>query len=294
MIRLLSFLFILFLPFAAYAEEEPKPLEIPAGDFSALKHTKSGRIDKIVDGLTIILKDKTIIRLSSLDIPDFHIWRDAPYSEAALELLEKTLPEGTEVMVYQTRMAKKGRLNRMKHELGHIVTKKDPVWIQGLLLTHGLSRVQIAPNAPEMVNQLLEIEQEARKEKRGIWEEKSEYLILTPETANEAMGEFALVEGTVKKTASVRNNVYLNFGDNWKNDFTIMISPALRKELAHRGIDPLGMANKPLRIRGWVREYNGPMIELENAEHLEYPLESTENKTPLQPTEENPKVESNS
>lgn len=294
MIRLLSFLFILFLPIAAYAEEETKTPEIPAGDFSALKHTKSGRIDKIVDGLTIILKDKTIIRLASLDIPDFHIWRDAPYSETALKLLEEALPEGTEIMIYQTRMAKKGRLNRMKHELAHIVTKKDPIWIQGMLLANGLARVQIAPNAPEMVDQMLQAEQIARQDKRGIWETESDYVILSPDTADKAMGEFALVEGTVKKTASVRNNVYLNFGDNWKKDFTIMIPPKMRKELARRGINPLGLAHQSLRIRGWVRDYNGPLIELETPEHLEYPLENAGQKTPLHEAEEGSTVEANS
>jgi endonuclease YncB( thermonuclease family) len=283
------------MPAHAQEPNEQAAIKVPAPDFSALKHTKSGRIDKVIDGLTILLKDKTIIRLASLDIPDFHIWRDAPYSIAALQLLEETLPEGTEVMVYQTRMAKKGRINRMNHELAHIQTKStenirsgeksDPVWIQGLLLARGLARVQIAPEAPEMVAQMLNIEKQARTAQRGIWATESDYNILTPEKAADYIGEFALVEGTVEKAASVRNNVYLNFGKDWKTDFTIMITPDLRKKLAHRGVDPLGLARQRLRVRGWIREYNGPLIELDTPEHLEILPDK-----PLQQPGENPKV----
>lgn len=304
MLHLLSiFLIIGFLVpvTASFAQEtnEPAPIKVPTADFSALKHTKSGRIDKVIDGLTVILKDKTIIRLASLDIPDFHIWRDAPYSEAALKLLEETLPEGTEVMIYQTRMAKKGRTNRMNHELAHIqtkatkdintdATKREPIWIQGLLLAHGLGRVQVAPNASEMVTQMFDAEQTARSAKLGIWADDSDFPILTPETASQSMGEFAIVEGVVEKTASIRNNIYLNFGKDWKKDFTIMITPTLRKKLAHNGIDPSRYTQKPVRVRGWVREYNGPLIELETIEHLEI-LDAS----PLQPPKENPKVSAN-
>lgn len=253
-----------------------KPVTIPTGQFDDLKHTASGRVDKVIDGLTLLLKDKKIIRLASLDIPDFNNQRDAPYALAALKLLEETYPEGTEVMLYQTRMAKKGRVNRLNHELSHIVTKKDRIWAQGLLLSHGLARVYTAPDAPEMNAQMLTTEAKARTEKQGMWEEGGVYAVLTPDTANSAMGQLAIVEGVVQKTATIKNNVYLNFGENWKTDFTVMITPDLRKKLAHNGIDPLSLSQKKIRVRGYVREYNGALIELEAAEHLEYPLEGVD------------------
>lgn len=241
-------------------------------DFSSLKHTQSGRIDKVIDGLTVLLKDGKIIRLASLDIPDFTIWRDAPHAEAALTLLEKTLPEGTEVMIYQTRVAKKGRLTRMNHELGHIVTKKDKQWIQGLMLSEGLARVYTAPNAPEMSTQMLALEDQARRAQRGMWQATSDYRVLTPDEiveSKQSMGDFVIIEGVVAKVATVRNNIYLNFGQDWRKDFTIMVSPALRKQFAREGVPVMGLANTRVRVRGWVRDYNGPLIELEHLSHLE-------------------------
>lgn len=310
MVRLLSFILIgLVVSFPAWAQNaiqetnEPEPIEVPSADLDALKHTKSGRIDKVIDGLTVILKDKTIIRLASLDIPDFHIWRDAPFSENAHILLQETLPEGTEVMIYQTRMAKKGRLNRMKHELAHILTKSvtdiktdkksEPVWIQGLLLAHGIARVQIAPEAPEMLDQMLATEIKAREAKRGIWADESDYRVLNHEETEKFIGEFVVVEGVVEKAASVRNNVYLNFGKNWKTDFTIMVPPKMRKKLAHQGTPPLSLSRQKVRIRGWLREYNGPLIELETPEHLEILSITNEKDKPLQDPPENPNLEPN-
>jgi len=279
----LLFLFIILFSFPVHAEEPvTAPPQTPIPDLSSLKHTKSGRVDKVIDGLTVLLKDKTIVRLASLDIPDFHIWRDAPHSDKALSLLQERLPEDTEVMLYQTVKAKKGRLNRMNHDLAHIVTKSqkrieknlktgktDSIWINGELLSKGIARVMIAPNAPEMADQMMVIEQKARANKEGIWADDSDHKVLTPETAEQAIGEFGLIEGRVEKTASVRNNVYLNFGKDWKTDFTIMVSPNMRKKLALNGIHPLGLGGQIVRVRGWLREYNGPLIELDVIEHLE-------------------------
>lgn len=271
---LLSFFFII----PVYAQNQDIKKEegviiVPLPEFNTLKHTQSGRVDKVIDGLTVLLKDKTIIRLASLDIPDFHNQREAPYSEKALKLLQDTLPNGTEVLLYQTRKAKKGRENRMGHALGHIVTKKSaqsvPVWVNGALLAQGMARVMVAPNALELFEPMITAEKEARNHKRGIWHEESPYLVLTPDTAGQATGQYALIEGRVEKTASVRNNVYLNFGKDWKTDFTIMVTPALRKKLAQAGIHPLTLGGETVRVRGWPREYNGPLIELDVPEHLE-------------------------
>lgn len=271
MIKFLSFicLFLILLS-PAYAEEETKNnIKIPTVDFSKFKHTKSGRIDKIIDGLTILLKDGTIVRLVSIDLPDFHIWDHAPYSDTALKLLQDILPERTEVMLYQTRNRKKGRVNRMNHQLAHVVIKKDKLWVQGVYLTKGLARVYTPPNNTDMLTQMYKAEQSARKSKLGIWADESEHLIITTEQTDKRIGDFTIVEGTIQKTASVRNKIYLNFGKDWKTDFTIMITPALRKKFAHEGINVLALAQTPVRVRGWLREYNGALIELEDISHLE-------------------------
>ena len=77
------------------------------------------------------------------------------------------------------------------------------------------------------------------------------------------------------------NNIYLNFGDNWKTDFTIGIAPKVRKKLSKQGISPLEWTHKKIRVRGWIRSYNGPYIELTHAEQIEIIEDKTD-----EPTEE--------
>lgn len=232
-----------------------------------IKHTKSGRIDQIIDPLTIILKDKTVIRLASLDIPKANTGEN--FGLKALEYLKTLLPETSEVMLYQTRNAKSGRVNRMNHDLAHIVTKDNNVWVQGSMLQNGLARIYTAAKNAELLNEMQTAENIAIKKGLGIWTTSSPHKIISPDQTPDALGDFAVIEGTIQKVASIRNNIYLNFGANWKTDFTIMITPQLRKKFARDGIDLMSLANEPVRVRGWLREYNGPFIELEATSHLQ-------------------------
>ena len=251
-------------------EAEKSDVNTAIIDFSDAKHTKSGRIDKIIDSLTIELKDGTIMRLASIYIPDFHNLENALYAERALKVLREKLPERTEVMLYQTRDRKKGRINRMGQQLAHLVIKKDKkIWVQEELLKEGLAYVYTAPNNRLMLDDLYLAEALARKEKKGIWAQDSLYKVITPEEAENKVGDFTVIEGTVEKVATVRNNTYLNFGKNWKTDFTIQITPATRKQFAKQGFNVLNFAKQKIRVRGYLREYNGPLIELKDTAHFE-------------------------
>ena len=157
----------------------------------------------------------------------------------------------------------------MDHDLAHIVTKKDNIWIQGTYLKNGLAYTYTAPKQDALLTEMLNAEKTAIKSKTGLWGDTSPHKIQTPDTLKGLKGEFVVVEGKVQKVASVRNNIYLNFGKDWKTDFTIMLSPSDRKTLAKRYIDPLQLANERVQVRGWLREYNGPLIELEDTAHLQ-------------------------
>jgi len=243
-------------------------------DTKALKHTYSGKIDKVIDGLTILLTNGKIVRLSSIDIPaplapSLSDKADQNFHLAAKQALEDAFPAKSDVMIYQTRNAKKGRTSRMGHDLGHIVTKdEDKTWAQEILLTQGLARFYSSPVNQELSAVLFDIEAKAINEKIGLWSDTSPFKRQTPETAVQSMGQFTVIDGAPTKIATVRNNLYLNYGANWKTDFTVMISTSLRKKLAQQGINLMDLTGVPLRVRGWMREYNGPLIELEDINHL--------------------------
>jgi hypothetical protein len=115
---------------------------------------------------------------------------------------------------------------------------------------------------------MLKAEETARKETAGLWKETA-FSVLTPETVSTAMNNWAVVEGKIIKTGASNNIVFLNFGDDWRKDFTIGIEGEVRRQLAKNNVAPIEIAGKHVRVHGWVEDYNGPYIKLSNAVWLE-------------------------
>ena len=68
--------------------------------------------------------------------------------------------------------------------------------------------------------------------------------------------------------AETKRVTYVNFGKDWRTDFTIRIPGNVLREFAKRGVDVLDFHGSQV-IRGWIRRWNGPMIELTHIEQLE-------------------------
>jgi len=240
-------------------------IPLPVGDFAELKQMGSATVDQVIDPLRIRLKDKRIIQLVGLDIPDLNAYETGPLSVAAVNFL-KPLLENKKIRLYQTKNAKEGRTNQMSYELAHVVLSDDNTWVQGALLSEGFARIRPSERNPEMAAQMITLEIEAAKAKRGLWATRE---ILTPETADKAMNDWAVVEGIVKQGGLHKNIVYLNFGADWRSDFTVSLPSPVRKTLEKNDIKPLELTGKKVRVHGWVESYNGPHIKLNEAAWLE-------------------------
>lgn len=84
-----------------------------------------------------------------------------------------------------------------------------------------------------------------------------------------ARGQFVLVEG---KVLSVRENdatIYFNLGRRWTRDFTVTIPMRHRREFAAAGIDPKRLEGHPIRVRGWIEQHSGPVIQAVAPEQIE-------------------------
>ena len=77
------------------------------------------------------------------------------------------------------------------------------------------------------------------------------------------------MEGAPKKVAIVRGRAYLNYGADWKTDFTVSIAPRHLKLFRASGVDILSMQNQRLRVRGWIVRRNGAMIAVTHPEQIE-------------------------
>lgn len=249
---------------AGKAAEAPAGPEPVAGDFAEMRQMDTAGIDQVIDPLRISLKDGRIVQLSGIDIPGLNA--DNPdetgdIAFAAFAFLKGRLAN-KQARLYQTKNTKEGRTNRMGYQLAHLALSGDKgEWVQGTLLAAGLARIRPSERNPEMAMQMLALEEKARREKKGLWADPR-YAVMTPDTAAQGLNGWGVVEGTVHATAMNNNTIYLNFGPDWKSDFTVGIDPGVRKKLAAAGIDPLSLGGRNMRVHGWIRDYNGPFIDL--------------------------------
>ena len=262
-IAALSFLSILFfLSRSAYAE-----IELPQANFEDMRRTMTGRITEIINPLTVKMEDGEIIHLAGLDYPDLDYYEPGDIAVTAIKILEDFLTD-KDVTLYQTKSKDKGRINRFGHHIAHIVRKEDNVWTQGLLLALGTARVRTTEYNLEMAKQMLAIEDKARINKNGLWEE-NRFPVLTPKQANDKIGTYQVIEGNIKSVSMRKNRLYLNFGNNWREDFTVSISSFDLKKFTRQKINPQNWSGKRIRVRGWIESYNGPYIKIDHPERFE-------------------------
>ncbi len=265
----LLFISVIYSAFPVLASPEAESPGIESTDFSSFKQPETVFVRQVINPLTFtIKKDDRIFRLAGLDLPGQTSYDATDNAIKAKEHLSKLI-EGEKIRLYQTKTPDKGRLNGMGHHLVHVALVKDGLWIQGELLKQGMARVRTTESSPEMAEQMYEAEQQGRADHKGLWQE-ARYALLTPETASDAAKAFQIVEGTIVNTAIIKNRIYLNFGQNWKTDFTVSVPPGKRKAFAKNGYNPLEWNGKKVRVRGWLDSYNGPYIEIDHPEAIEF------------------------
>ena len=161
--------------------------------------------------------------------------------------------------------ARRDRYGRLR---AHLVRADDGTWIQGALLAAGLARVHSLVDERTAVAAMLAIETRARAGRLGIWSEPH-YRVRAASEADAGLHSFQLVEGRVRAAAVVRGRGYLNFGADWREDFTVSIAPRDRRRFEAAGIAVEDYEGRLVRVRGWIESFNGPMIEATHPEQIE-------------------------
>jgi hypothetical protein len=80
---------------------------------------------------------------------------------------------------------------------------------------------------------------------------------------------YQLVEGKVRDAAEVRGRIYLNFGENWREDFTITVQPTNKRVFDEAGMKLTDLKGRRVRVRGWIERRGGPLIEIYHPSQLE-------------------------
>lgn len=254
LVSLIGVLFIGVWPGGADADELPR-----------------ARVVDIVDGDTIVL-DQPIegakeVRLVGIQAPKLPLGRRGfktwPLADIARDALAALLHRQDVTLQFTG-----PHMDRHRRLLAH-VHRTDGLWAQGEMLRSGLARVYTFADHRDLAAEMYALEREARAAGRGIWSHP--YYAIRQATAIDRadIGTFQLVEGTVVDVSRVKKWIYLNFGEDWRSDFTVNVAAKLEPLFRDAGVDLMRLPGRHIRVRGWLDTYNGPTIEATHPEQVE-------------------------
>lgn len=240
------------------AQSSSKKAEIATPE--ALKLLDAGKVKEILKSDLILLENAKRYKLDAIRIPSLFA------GEATTEL--ESLLIGKMAGAYSGR-AEWEMTDRFQVPLAHVVNQ-DGVWLQSHLVEKGLAWVYASSANQPLMQKLLKKEAAAREEKKGLWSSPA-YDIKTPENAHQFINSFQVIEGKVVAVASKIDFFFVNFGKDWKTDFSLMIKRENFGDFG--GKYPEHNINtwtgKRVRVRGWIEESHGPMIDLTNKDQIE-------------------------
>jgi micrococcal nuclease len=235
------------------------PADLVAGD--------RGRVASVIDGSTFSLADGRTIRLAAVDVPrpagaGERAGRRQAIAISAHEALSALLGGG------EVALAPVGRGIDRYGRLVAQVADAQGRWVQAEMVARGFARVTVFADEGAGLRPLLGLEADARTARRGLWA-LPEFRVIGADEAARHLDSFQLIEGPVRAVERKSGRTFLNFGEDWRNDFTVAISAKVRRQLVAAGLDPAACEGKMVRVRGWIRSHNGPLIELVQPEQIE-------------------------
>ncbi|TKW62060.1 MAG: hypothetical protein DI628_05430 [Blastochloris viridis] len=229
----------------------------------------SGYVVRVIDGDTLVLEGDRRVRLLDINTPEmnYETGKPEPYAQDATDALRRMV-FGQYVTVETGRKAKDG----YGRWLGHVYMRTangGSAWVNGTLVREGYAHIYSFADNALYTDELGAYEAIARANKRGLWNLPEWQVRKVDDCCARAdIGTFKLVEGTIRSAAHVKRNsggrTYLNFGKNWKTDFTVMISDSDRKWFKKAGIDDIigHYKGKTVRVHGFLQPVNGVQVRV--------------------------------
>ncbi|MBI1251443.1 MAG: thermonuclease family protein [Alphaproteobacteria bacterium] len=265
-----------------------------------LEKGEDGRVAQVIDGDTLILEDGLRVTLTEIEAP----YGDAPFAAQARAGLEQLALARPARLAYGglRRFASRPRAEAAPVEgeaqtapaerdaqaapapaetaLAQVYVRSEGgrwIWLQGAMVEQGFAYARPRKDNHARTAELLAAEARARAAERGLWSERA-YAVRTPaqmereaETLPERCGRgpFRIVEGRVRSVSANENRAYLNFGEDYRTDFTIAVYGEDAAAWRASGPDFLALEGQNVRARGRAGLRGGPLLCLEHPSQLE-------------------------
>lgn len=232
----------------------------PAADFI------EADVVKVIDGDTVEIKGGERVRYIGIDTPEID------------QIFYQEAKDRNNGLVY----GKKVRLDICKSQprdkYGRLLAwvYVDDIFVNAALIKEGYARIlTIPPCGIEKEDEFKNYEKSARDRRFGVWAKDGRLLDKSEETisageANRYIGKTKTVKGKVVNVFESRKAIFLNFGGDYKKDFTVVIFRKNIGEFEKKGIDPVKFyKGKEILATGRIKEYNGTEIVANDPSQIE-------------------------
>ncbi len=213
-----------------------------------------GEVSRLEPGLTLVLKDGRSLALAGVwPLRRLHEGGDAV--EDALAIMAENRLGALSSISFSMSATEADRYDRLK---AHIQDEEGR-WLSLTLLEEGLAYAFPVGESPENAITLHAAEDKARALNKGLWAHPP----LTVQTAQAVIasaGTFAVIKGPVANATKVAGTVYLNFDDDWRQDFTTRLLWPLRRQYPKDERTAEWWQGRVIEVRGVLESFNGPMI----------------------------------
>jgi endonuclease YncB( thermonuclease family) len=226
-----------------------------AQEHCPLNSIGTANVAAVRDGRTLQLTDGRVLRLAAIEV--------TTHTRAALQAL---------VAGHTLRLATLGSDHDRYGRLVAFAFAGDAkISVQQALLEEGEARVSARVGDKACADELLAAERQARASRRGLWADPN-FAPLPAESSMRLKGErgrFALVEGKVLSVRESGGTIYVNFGRRWSRGFSVIILRRNQRIFAAAGLAPSELTGRRVRVRGWIEQRHGPVIEADAPEQIE-------------------------
>ena len=226
-------------------------------------------VNRVVDGDTIELSSREMVRYIGIDTPEVREKKDSewvynprPYAEEA-SAFNKKLVEGKSVRL-EFDVQKRDKYKRL---LAYVYVGENMANME--MVKQGYGMIYTYPPNVKYTEKFLEAQKEARDHKRGLWSDlDSEKGRITTAQAKDNIGMVRMIEARVIDTYLADKLLILKFKDNFKVAVYKDNIPDKYKNIMRS--PNTYFRDKIIRVYGIIKQYKGqPEIMLHDMSQLE-------------------------
>lgn len=227
---------------------------------------RTASVAQVIDGQTLRLADGGSVRLIGALAPESPRWWKGPKvwppSLRARRALEKLIGSNKVELGFAADEEKRDRHDRFLAQL-YVLRDGERIWAQGHMIRRGFALAYSFKGHRACARSLQAFERQARAARAGLWRSGT-FAVLQADDVDalsKRRGGFQLVEGKLTSVARTRGWTFLNFGADWRSDFTVAVRAGDRARFRNSDVVLDQLEGKTVLVRGWIERWNGPVIK---------------------------------